>query len=114
MTRLRIIWATVKGWLCPGTSVFEEVAKIGLDKVNGALQPAAMKIGKACDTIVEALRLLDKYADWCPCLWREDYDRILSVVAQIVGILEDGAVSMDELSKAADLFRIEYARWFAD
>lgn len=114
MSRLKLIWATVKGWVCPGTSAFEEVMKIVLDKINGALSPAAGKIAKTCETISAALETLDRYADWCPGKWRADFDRIRSLVAQIVGILEDGAISKEELKKVGDLFRIEYARWFAD
>lgn len=114
MSTLKFIWATVKGWICPGTSAFEEVMAIILDKVNGALSPSAGKIAKTCETISSALAMLDKYAGWCPYQWRDDFDRIRSLVAQIVGILEDGAVSKDELEKVGDLFRIEYAKWFAD
>lgn len=114
MSRLKLIWATVKGWVCPGTSAFLEIAKLALDMVNSALSPAAGKIAKACETISSALQVLDKYADWCPGKWRKDFDRIRSLVAQIVGVLEDGAISKDELEKVSDLFRIEYARWFAD
>lgn len=114
MSKLKILWATVKGWICPGTSAFEEIMKIALDKVNGALAPASDKIGKACSVISSALAIIDKYADWCPAKWRADFDRVRSVVAQLVNILEDSTLTPAEVSTIADVFRIEYAKWFAD
>ena len=114
MSRLKLAWTILKGWVCPGTTAFLEIAKLALGTVNSALSPAAGKIAKACETISSALQVLDRYADWCPGKWRTDFDRIRALVAQIVGVLEDGAISENELEKVSDLFRIEYARWFAD
>lgn len=111
---LSVIWATIKGWCCPGTSVFEEIAKLALVKVNGVLAPVAVKIEKACAVASWALQLVDKYAHKCPDSWRPQFDKIRSTIAQIVTVLEDGTISTDESKKLIDAFRIEYATWFAD
>jgi hypothetical protein len=93
--------------------VFNELAVLGLNQVNSAFEPYTKSIKTVAGAVRQALDLLDRYADWCPAKWREDFDRIRGIVGQLVSAVDDAKVSREELDGLVDLFRVEYARLMA-
>lgn len=116
MSKIKIYWAVIKGWLTPGTSAFEEVVAYALNVLNTFISTpnVSTKVAKAYETVVKVLSVLNRFADWCPQKWREDFDKIRTIVEKVAMAFADGKVTKDELDSVVDLFRIEYAKWFAD
>lgn len=116
MSKIKLWWAVLKGWLTPGTSAFLEVMSLALGVLNTFLArpDVASKVEKAYGVATAVLRTLDRFAGWCPQKWQADFDRIRAATAKVVEVFADGKVTEDEAARIGDLFRIEYARWSAD
>ena len=115
MSGWSVFWAGVKGFFCPGTSMFEEIVQLALDKVNSVLaEPnVAERVKKVHDVAESAYEVLNRYAGWCPEKWSPDYLRLLCVVHAVIVAFDDGAVSAAELSDVATKFKVAYAEWNA-
>lgn len=115
MSGWSVFWAGVKGLFCPGTSMFEEIAGLALDKLNSAIanSNAAGWLTKTCAVAKDALALLEKYQGWCPRKWAGDYARVLAVVSVVVDVFDDATVEPKEVSDAVQEFKLVYAEWNA-
>lgn len=115
MSGWSVFWAGVKGLFCPGTSMFEEIVKLALDKVNAVLaEPdVAERVKKVHDVAAKAYDILNRYSDWCPNKWRNDYTRVMGAVHAVIQAFDDGTVSADELADVATKFKVAYAEWNA-
>ncbi len=115
MSGWSVFWAGVKGFFCPGTSAFEEIVKLALDRLNSAIanSGAAEWIAKTCGVAKDALALLEKYKGWCPTRWAGDYARVLAVVSAVVRAFDDGRLDGDELVGVVREFQVAYAEWNA-
>lgn len=115
MSGWSVFWAGVKGLLCPGTSMFEEIVKLALDKLNSAIarSTAAGWIAKTCGVAKDALALLEKYKGWCPAKWAGDYARVLAVVSAVVKAFDDSKLDSGELASVVQEFQVAYAEWNA-
>lgn len=115
MSGWSVFWAGVKGLFCPGTSMFEEIAGLALDKLNSAVANTNVAgwIAKTCAVAKDALALLEKYKGWCPQKWVADYARVLAVVSAVVDVLDDAKVDPKELAAVVQEFKVAYAEWNA-
>lgn len=115
MSAWSVFWAGVKGLFCPGTSMFEEIAQLALDKANTALaEPVtAETLRKAVDVLRKAYKVMVDYSDWCPEKWAAEFLSIKSIVASIIEVLEDGKLDTAEVMKLIEGFKVAYAEWRA-
>lgn len=113
MSGWSIFWAGVKGLFWPGTSAFEEIAQLALDKANTALaEPVTSgRLKKAVGVLRKAYDVMVDYADWCPDKWADEFLSIRSIVGSIVGALEDGKLDMAEVTELVEGFKVAYAEW---
>jgi len=110
-----MIWATVKGLVCPGTSIFLEVTDLALNALNSQLAKGSVSeaVAKTCAIAEKALDILDRYADWCPEKWQKEFDTIRALVRKFVVALSDSKVDAKELEELAKAVKIAYAEWQA-
>lgn len=115
MSGWSVFWAGVKGFFCPGTSMFEEIAQLALDKVNSVMaEPdVAERVKKVHDVAARAYDVLDRYSDWCPNKWRADFNRVMVAVNSVILAFDDGEVDASEIADVATKFKVAYAEWNA-
>ena len=115
MSGWSVFWAGVKGLFCPGTSMFEEIVGLALDRLNSAIASSAAAgwLAKTCAVAKDALALLEKYQGWCPQKWAGDYVRVLAVVSAVVDVFDDAKVDPKEVADAVQEFKLAYAEWNA-
>ena len=113
MSGWSVFWAGLKGLFWPGTSAFEEIAQLALDKVNKVLeQPVnAERVKKARDVLVKAHSVMVDYVDWCPAKWLAEFISIRSIVASVIGALDDGKLDLAEGKALVEKFKVAYAEW---
>lgn len=116
MSKLRIGWAAICGFLNPFSSVFESVSKCALDMLNKYLgqENVSAKITEAYGVASGVMNILVEYADWCPQKWRKEFDILLGAVKAVVDVFADGKVEPQEIDSCIDRFRSAYAEWNAD
>lgn len=115
MSGWSVFWAGVKGLFCPGTSMFLEISGLALNKVNTVLaEPdVAERVKKVHDVVAKAYDILNRYSDWCPNKWRNDYTRVLAAVQAVLVAFDDGKLGVDELTNVVTKFKVAYAEWNA-
>lgn len=116
ITKWKVFWAGLTGFLTPGTSAFEKISQLAIDAVNEALSgpSVASKVLAVRAVAAKALDLLDRYSGWCPAKWREEFDALRSAVREVVAAFADGKVDKDELKAIVDEFKAAYASWTGD
>ena len=116
MSKLGIAWAWVKGVFSFKSSGVESV----IDYVLTCLYELVdkMDIGGRILVIHEyadkAAQTMEKYSEWCPVKWLEEYSAIMENVHLIANITEDGNVSRDEITLAVTKFKELYGKWMED
>lgn len=115
MSGWSVFWAGVKGFFCLGTSMFEEIAGLALDKLNSTIVNTNVVgwLTKTCGVAKDALALLEKYQGWCPQKWAADYARVLAVVSAVVRAFDDAKVDPKEVADVVQEFKLAYAEWNA-
>lgn len=116
MIGLKIIWAGIKGMFTPGSSVFLGVCEVALDMINNAIGQSGLsgKIATAAGAAAKAIEVLKRFADCCPAKWREEFDSLVQAAEKVLATLVDGKLDSAEAEEIFDIFRIGYAKWFAD
>ena len=116
MSKLGIAWAWVKGVFSFKSSGVESV----IDYVLTCLYELVdkMDIGGRILVIHEyadkAAQTMEKYSEWCPIKWLDEYSAIMENVHLIANITEDGNVSRDEITLAVTKFKELYGKWMED
>lgn len=116
MSKWSVFWAGVKGFLIPGTSVFEEIAKYGLDLLNNLMSNVGLagRISAVAETSKWVLDLLVKYQGWCPSKWQAYYIVTINAVKAVAEAFSDAKLTEDEILSVTAQFQIAYAAWMAD
>lgn len=111
-----VFWAGLKGFFAPGTSMFEEIARYGLNVLNNLMsgENAMAKITKIAETSRWVLDLLVKYQDWCPMKWQSYFNVTINAVKAVVDAFADAKITEDEAKNVTVQFQIAYASWMAD
>lgn len=59
----------------------------------------------------KVLAVLEKGAKWCPAKWREDYAATVAAFKALCDALEDLQLTVAEVQKVAEAFRLAYSEW---
>lgn len=116
MSKLGIAWAWVKGVFSFKSSGVESV----IDYVLTCLYELVdkMDIGGRILVIHEyadkAARTMEKYSEWCPIKWLDEYSALMENVRFIATITEDSKIDRGEVTLAVTKFKELYGKWMED
>lgn len=116
MSKWSVFWAGLKGFFTPGTSMFEEIAKYGLNLLNNLMSNGNLteRITKVAETSRWVLDLLVKYQDWCPMKWQSYFNVTINAVKAVVDAFADAKITEDEIKNVTTQFQVAYASWMAE
>ena len=115
-SRWGVLWAGIKGFFTPGTSMFQEIVRYGLDILNNLMSgdDVATRVLRIAGTSRWVLDLLVKYQDWCPMKWQPHFIATIGAVRAVVDAFADAKITEDEARNVTVQFQVAYASWMAD
>lgn len=115
ISRIKLAWKALTGFLNPWGSVAANIADYALDVLNSAI--AGLSIGKkerilaVLNTAVRVLAVLRAVQWLCPTKWQSAYLETIAAVSGVCDALEDLQLSMEELTSVRSKFEAAVKAW---
>ena len=62
----------------------------------------------------KAAQTMEKYSEWCPIKWLDEYSALMENVRFISTITEDSKIDRGEITLAVTKFKELYGKWMED